>query len=64
MAKAHGRCRGDGLQTPSSLRRGMLTLLQVQRVTGEDLFGADLARQDLLVVGELDHRLYGLVVAS
>src|SRR5258706_10449587 len=37
-------------------------LLQAQRVAGEDLFRAHRARQDLLVPGELDHRLERLPV--
>ena len=50
--RAGARSRGDAL-----------ALLQVQRVTGEHLLRADLARQDFLMLRELDHGFYGLTVA-
>ena len=40
-----------------------LTLFEVERVAGEHLLRADRSRQDLLGVGELDHRVDRLTIA-
>ena len=42
---------------------GTLALFQIQCVVGEHLLRAHQARQDLLVVGELDHCLERLAIA-
>ena len=53
----------EALQGGGGVGRLAEALLQIQRVAGEHLLRAHRSRQDLLVMGELDHRLHRLAVA-
>src|SRR6266581_3769411 len=49
--------------SPEWALNGALRLLQIERVLREHLLGADPARENLLVAGELDHGVHRLTVA-